>query len=456
MHYRDLHVSAIVHFTFKQANGWFIKRRDALLDHSNHHVLKIESIINENLEKSGRNKVQMYDRAKGITSKMATVSLSLLSCHALAVCQQEGISIFSCVTYEYTTQAYIDTWAPTFNLVLDMRHWKKYVGPKHIPSEHYQRVKKGRHPTKRRRNEMDQRHDPRSEDVPSTSSQPPTKSKRVFKCSICGTQRNLTNFMVEMTSRFIGIHFFVEDMPRRSSSEAMYDVPSPSAPSSTSLLVVRHRGHWVTDECILAYVVRAGFSLWYYIQNYEVDWSFMTALVEGWHSEMHILHLRHGEMTITLEDVGVLMELSEHLIISRPRKLVIPAPPSGSDVDLMRLPALGYKWNVPKPWMKTSHHVLMLYRDLLDRQEANDTMLLVRTCKVSSGVFLKTTDMDLKRALHDMFYATRADLVRIGEGLALDVDPKQISLHDDSDEGVDLHEDNYEVGGPSQVTQAES
>ncbi|KAL9686845.1 hypothetical protein QQ045_031238 [Rhodiola kirilowii] len=56
----------------------------------------------------------------------------------------------------------------------------------------------------------------------------------------------------------------------------------------------------------------------------------------------------------------------EYLITGRPRKLAVPAPPPSSDIDPMRLLALGYKWNVPKSFMQTSHHVLMLYRDLLD------------------------------------------------------------------------------------------
>ncbi|KAL9667437.1 hypothetical protein QQ045_001795 [Rhodiola kirilowii] len=30
----DLHITTIIHFTFKQVNAWFIERRDALLDHN--------------------------------------------------------------------------------------------------------------------------------------------------------------------------------------------------------------------------------------------------------------------------------------------------------------------------------------------------------------------------------------------------------------------------------------
>ncbi|KAL9683251.1 hypothetical protein QQ045_015070 [Rhodiola kirilowii] len=224
----------------------------------------------------------------------------------------------------------------------------------------------------------------------------------------------------------------------------------------------------------------------YYMQNYEVDWSFMTTMVERWRSEMHTFHLRYAEMTITLEDVGVLTGLpikgravttNQEVDDALCMQLLGVVPPQGrrytsirctwfkdnmselpvdvtdevvqrygrayilvmlessllpdslgsdvsllylplqadlnailgysrgaavlaylyrmlcnacesthtqlsgcailvqlSDIDPMRLPALGYKWSVPRSWMQTSHHVLMLYRDLLDRQESNDVI----------------------------------------------------------------------------------
>ncbi|CAM8944783.1 unnamed protein product [Rhodiola kirilowii] len=80
---------------------------------------------------------------------------------------------------------------------------------------------------------------------------------------------------------------------------------------------------------------------------------------------------------------------------------------------------------------------------------------VVRTCKMSASMFFKTTDKEVKRQLHDMFHATRADLLKIGEGRALDVDVTQIHLLSDSDEDLDLPHDTFDVG-PSQVTQAES
>ncbi|KAL9667270.1 hypothetical protein QQ045_001621 [Rhodiola kirilowii] len=553
-------------------------------------------------------------------------------------------------------------------------------------------------------------------------------------------------------------------MPRRNRYESMHDIPSPSSslggedtllpdvshildpgPIDTTLLykqdahrskriwetaddkdvlIVRHRGvNWEADERILSHIVRAGFGPWYYMQNCEVDWSFMAALVERWHSETHTFHLRNGEMTITLEDVGVLTGLPiegraatidqevedyaplceqllgvvpvhgkrdttvrrtwfrdnmqtlpaeatkldiqrytrayillmlgsslmpdssgseislhylplladldslssyswgaavltylyrnlcnaceskstqltgcaivlqlwawEHLTLGRSRKLVVPALPPNADVDLMRRLALGYKWNVPKSYLHTSHQVLMLFRDLLDLQKANDVIWtpyadeilgdlnplcvagrdswtaevplicfhiaewhypsrvlrqfgwrqplppsppeshkkihmhiqrtnqlvdeemqgyidiwndcaqrivigdpaidvsyldayysrylsvarkriqplvdtpepnrpsgpyhyvmvgsLVRNCKAISGLFFKTTNMDTKMELHDMFHAMHADLLKSGEGHALNVDVASIHIDSDSEE-VHLPQVANEVG----------
>ncbi|KAL9688732.1 hypothetical protein QQ045_033156 [Rhodiola kirilowii] len=132
---RDLPITAIVHSTFKQADAWFIKRRDALLDHNKYFVPNIESKIHANLVKSTQCKVQMFDRSKGIAfvltkSKEHAHIVSMEDktcgcrkwqlfhypcCHALAVCEEEGISIRDCVATEYSTQACNDTWSYTFN-----------------------------------------------------------------------------------------------------------------------------------------------------------------------------------------------------------------------------------------------------------------------------------------------------------------------------------------------------
>lgn len=41
----------------------------------------------------------------------------------------------------------------------------------------------------------------------------------------------------------------------------------------------------------------------------SLDWHLITALVECWHPETHTFHFRCGEMTITLQDVAVILGL---------------------------------------------------------------------------------------------------------------------------------------------------
>ncbi|KAG9442052.1 hypothetical protein H6P81_017906 [Aristolochia fimbriata] len=67
--------------------------------------------------------------------------------------------------------------------------------------------------------------------------------------------------------------------------------------------------HWPMDERMLPYVKAAGFSALHRVQWLRLDKPLITALVERWRSETNTFHLANGEMTITLEDVGILLGL---------------------------------------------------------------------------------------------------------------------------------------------------
>ncbi|KAG9446974.1 hypothetical protein H6P81_013102 [Aristolochia fimbriata] len=67
--------------------------------------------------------------------------------------------------------------------------------------------------------------------------------------------------------------------------------------------------HWPVDEWMLPYIEAAGFSALYRVQWLRLDKPLITALVERWRSKTNTFYLANGEMTITLEDVAVLLGL---------------------------------------------------------------------------------------------------------------------------------------------------
>ena len=61
------------------------------------------------------------------------------------------------------------------------------------------------------------------------------------------------------------------------------------------------------DPWIAAYITDAGLDGLLRVPNIDIDHSLITALKERWHPETHSFHLSHGEMTITLQDMEVIM-----------------------------------------------------------------------------------------------------------------------------------------------------
>ncbi|KAK9988184.1 hypothetical protein SO802_028423 [Lithocarpus litseifolius] len=61
------------------------------------------------------------------------------------------------------------------------------------------------------------------------------------------------------------------------------------------------------DPQIAVYITDAGLDGLLQVPNIDVDHALITALVERWRPETHSFHLPHGEMTITLQDMEVIM-----------------------------------------------------------------------------------------------------------------------------------------------------
>ena len=66
---------------------------------------------------------------------------------------------------------------------------------------------------------------------------------------------------------------------------------------------------WRMDIHIRPYVIRAGFYGIYRLGHIMIDWPLITCLVERWRPETHTFHVLVGEMTITLQDVAIILGL---------------------------------------------------------------------------------------------------------------------------------------------------
>ncbi|RVX03559.1 Serine/threonine-protein phosphatase 7 long form-like [Vitis vinifera] len=87
-------------------------------------------------------------------------------------------------------------------------------------------------------------------------------------------------------------------------------------PLDTFVLVLqdRHRfmREWEMDSRLRPYIIQSGFYGVYRIGHITLDWGLITSLVERWRPETYTFHLPVGEMTITLQDVAVILGLRIH------------------------------------------------------------------------------------------------------------------------------------------------
>ena len=66
---------------------------------------------------------------------------------------------------------------------------------------------------------------------------------------------------------------------------------------------------WRIDIRIRPYVIRAGFYGIYRLGHIMIDWPLITCLVERWWLKTHTFYVPVEEMTITLQDVAIILGL---------------------------------------------------------------------------------------------------------------------------------------------------
>ena len=69
---------------------------------------------------------------------------------------------------------------------------------------------------------------------------------------------------------------------------------------------------WRMDLRIRPYVICSGFYGIYRMGHIMIDWSLITSLVERWRPKTHTFHVFVEEMTITLQDVAIILGFCIH------------------------------------------------------------------------------------------------------------------------------------------------
>ena len=69
---------------------------------------------------------------------------------------------------------------------------------------------------------------------------------------------------------------------------------------------------WRMDIGIHPYVIRAGFHSIYRLGHIMINWPLITCLFKILQPETHTFHILVGEMTITLQDVAIILGLRIH------------------------------------------------------------------------------------------------------------------------------------------------
>ncbi|RVW75039.1 Serine/threonine-protein phosphatase 7 long form-like [Vitis vinifera] len=444
---RSLPITALVQLTFFRLNSYFVVRREQganRLASNEEYTPYVDAKIKANVVKAGSHEIVLYDHIRGQfhvktnkgTKSSSTrgrtyrINLQEYACtcgktliygfpcsHILAACHFRSVDFRPLVQHYYSTQSYYNSWAPLFHPIFNVYEWPPYDGPIIVPSESMKRASSGR----------------------------PKSSVCIMKWMLerarlllhVGYANKVATIVVLVKTVIELIRLYMEYRGHSSDPD----------PLDTSVLVLqdRHRSHlvdsgqlasvltcrqhisrfmreWEMDSRLRPYIIRSGFYGVYRIGHITLDWGLITSLVERWRPETHTFHLPVGEMTITLQDVAVILGLRSaistrwlchqfshppvdlddatleryarafilglivlaHLYRELCRASLDGATDIAGCVTLLQLdhglqdeallheglPAdpLGCRWRVPLSWAQNPSRVLTFYRDQLDAQ----------------------------------------------------------------------------------------
>ncbi|KAL9666818.1 hypothetical protein QQ045_001160 [Rhodiola kirilowii] len=202
---RDLPVSSLVVYTFRQTAAYFVKRSQSqynidgaicppkisdrlaeLRARAQFHIVTMYNPVSHVFDVLTRKNHVMYRVCLDTqTCSCAKWTLFKYPCsHAMAACRYARIDDTIYVPKEYTLKAYYRTWSYFFNPLLHEDLWREYNGPVYVPNPRLRRNKAGRPPTRRRRTNMDQRC-PQLGESSSQATSSSTPTPRIRRCTHC-------------------------------------------------------------------------------------------------------------------------------------------------------------------------------------------------------------------------------------------------------------------------------
>uniref|UniRef100_K3XQ43 SWIM-type domain-containing protein n=1 Tax=Setaria italica TaxID=4555 RepID=K3XQ43_SETIT len=325
---RSRPVARIIEYSFEKCNAYFVDRWQkarAMLDEGYRIGKVADDYLSEAKLRSVHHLAEPYGpermvysiRSYGTTNiggeshggRHYRVDLNEVSCtcnvpqllhlpcsHFITACKARGLNYESPLYMSplYSREHTIKIWESSFQPYLDPSQWPAYEGVGYVPNPNLMRNKVGRRQKKRFTGDMDMSEGRLSADY---------------------------DTVIDRVLRTIGyarcLYFAWMAAPVYPLLESAYDLQHCAhhlADLNEDLKPLRDRAHsplrW--DERYAEYLQRAGFlDLAIHVVGDlpPMDGPLLTAMVDRWRPETHTFHLPFGEMTITMQDVAMILGL---------------------------------------------------------------------------------------------------------------------------------------------------
>uniref|UniRef100_K3YLA0 SWIM-type domain-containing protein n=1 Tax=Setaria italica TaxID=4555 RepID=K3YLA0_SETIT len=347
---RSRPISGVMEYSFEKCNIYFVdqwQKARAMLDEG-HRIGKVaDEFISEAELRSVHHLPELYGpermvysiRGSGTTNVGVSCTCNVpqllhLSCsHFITACKARGLNYESPLYMSplYSREHTVRIWEYSFQPYLDPSQWPPYEGVKYVPNPNLMRNKVGRRQKKHLRGDMD------------------VSQGRL------SAHYGTSDFDVDKMA-----------VPAYPLLEAMYDSQHHAhhlANLHEDLKPLQARVHspfrW--DERYAHYLQRAGFlniAVQVVVGLAPMDGPLLTAMIDRWHPETHTFHLPFGEMTITMQDVPMILSLSLE------GTFLLDA--AGNTVSWMVLPLLDQDWDNICLYSWGSAVLAWLYRQLCE------------------------------------------------------------------------------------------